>query len=315
MTTVQTGKLAVALHEVEPATLERCRHIREWLYERGVDRATLLVIPARDLHPLAGRSPNVAGWLLERRRTGDSIAQHGFQHPTAGARRNTWSVGLGSSASEFAGMDMRETRRAVDAGWRVLKLAGIDPDGFVAPGYAYTPALREVLRRRFRWWAELLGVRHVELAPHVLARPASTVRNTITAPPLAPASASGLQRSLSRALLRMEAHIEALLPDATLRLDVHPHDFDRPSRVAALDRLLLALVEDRRAITYDELALGSVTSSETIGSSPSSQALGSGTSPEPIRPASSPQAPPQTVMPCEPRGAMTARAGAAQTAA
>ena len=45
----------------------------------------------------------------------------------------------GRRGGEFVGLDDEETRRAVDAGWRVLKLAGIEPDGFVAPAYAYTP--------------------------------------------------------------------------------------------------------------------------------------------------------------------------------
>lgn len=250
MSTKTQRTLALALHEVEPATLERCTEIRGWLSERGIDRATLLVIPARDLHPLAGRSPDVAAWLLERKRHGDSIAQHGFQH---------------SGGAEFARMDPEETRRAVEAGWRVLKLAGIEPDGFVAPGYAYTPALRQALRRRFRWWVELFGVHHVELAPRSVALPEALtpgdtaanlppVRHRLMTPPLAPASASGLRRSLSRALVRVEAQFELLRPQATLRVDLHPNDFDRPSRVAALERLLLTLVEDRRAITYDELA-------------------------------------------------------------
>lgn len=266
MTAGHQRTLALALHEVEPATLERCVQIRQWLSERGIDRATLLVIPARDLHPLAGRSPDVAGWLLERKRSGDSIAQHGFQHPTGSGRR----IGLRTGSGEFARMDAQETRRAVEAGWRVLKLAGIEPDGFIAPGYAYTPALRQALRRRFRWWAELLSVHRVELAPHSCALPAiptvpgsdvgdlaahlPAVRHKIMTPPVAPASPSGLRRSLSRALVRVEAQLELLAPQATLRLDLHPQDFDRPSRVGALERLLLALVEDRRAITYDELA-------------------------------------------------------------
>jgi hypothetical protein len=37
----------------------------------------------------------------------------------------------------------------------VLKLAGIEPRGFVTPGYAYTPALHETLGERFHWWAAL----------------------------------------------------------------------------------------------------------------------------------------------------------------
>jgi hypothetical protein len=38
------------------------------------------------------------------------------------------------------------------------KLDGIEPDGFVAPSYAYTSALRQTLKGRFRWWAGLLRV-------------------------------------------------------------------------------------------------------------------------------------------------------------
>jgi predicted deacetylase len=72
--------LAVALHDIEPATFERCALIRDWLDDHGVGRVTLLVIPARDLHPLAERSPEMVSWLIEREHSGDAIAQHGFQH-------------------------------------------------------------------------------------------------------------------------------------------------------------------------------------------------------------------------------------------
>src|SRR6202034_4349236 len=75
--------IAVALHDVEPATYERCALIRDWLSDHGVERVTLLVIPARDLHPVGERCPEMVEWLCERRRAGDSIAQHGFQHVRA----------------------------------------------------------------------------------------------------------------------------------------------------------------------------------------------------------------------------------------
>ena len=45
----RAGSIAVALHDVEPATFERCALIRDWLSDHGVARATLLVIPAPDL--------------------------------------------------------------------------------------------------------------------------------------------------------------------------------------------------------------------------------------------------------------------------
>ena len=157
---MQPKRVAVALHDIEPATFERCALIRDWLYDHGVDRVTLLVIPARDLHPLGERSPAMRSWLAERRQAGDSIAQHGFQHEQL--RRGAFSGSAMTRvrsvrSAEFVGLDGDETRRAVDAGWRVLKLAGLEPDGFVAPAYAYTPALRRLLPSKFRWWASLCG--------------------------------------------------------------------------------------------------------------------------------------------------------------
>jgi predicted deacetylase len=59
-----TPKLAVALHDVEPATFATCARIREWLANRGVDRVTLLVIPAAGGHPFYDRSVALQGWLL-----------------------------------------------------------------------------------------------------------------------------------------------------------------------------------------------------------------------------------------------------------
>ena len=70
--------IAVALHDVEPATFERCALIRDWLHDHGVDRVTLLVVPAVDLHPLFQRRPDLAAWLLDCRDRGDTVAQHGF---------------------------------------------------------------------------------------------------------------------------------------------------------------------------------------------------------------------------------------------
>ena len=61
-------RIAVALHEIEPATFERCALIGDWLDDHGVDRVTLLVIPARDLlrSPTTSSSPPASGDGLAR---------------------------------------------------------------------------------------------------------------------------------------------------------------------------------------------------------------------------------------------------------
>jgi predicted deacetylase len=274
--------LAVALHDIEPATFERCALIRDWLDDHGVAQVTLLVIPARDLHPLAERSPEMVQWLIERERGGDAIAQHGFQH--LGPRRvGAWrgrTDGMGGLArafgadreTEFVGLDPVETRRAVDAGRRVLKLAGLEPRGFVAPGYAYTPALRETLRERFDWWTALLGLHRAHPAAVRLADSgqAENARRDLLGPPIALSSAGRVRKALSPALLRAGA----LLSGSTLRLDLHPSDLDDPRHMLALEWVLKRTASNRAAVTYEQLAQSTPTGS-TAGPSKSSAAVSS----------------------------------------
>ncbi len=61
-------RLAVVLHDIEPATLGHCALIREWLGDLGVDRATLGIVR---------RSPALALWLDERLAAGDAVAHQG----------------------------------------------------------------------------------------------------------------------------------------------------------------------------------------------------------------------------------------------
>lgn len=143
---VSAGRIAVALHDVEPATFDKCALIRDWLADQGIDRVTLLVIPAADAHPFYQRSPQLEHWLHERRAAGDAIAQHGFHHRPG--RRG-----------EFSGLRLNEAYDRVLAGRRLMALAGLAPTGFVAPAYAYTRGLRHALRYSFDWWASLLRCR------------------------------------------------------------------------------------------------------------------------------------------------------------
>ena len=108
----------------------------------------------------------------------------------------------------------------------MLALAGVQPRGFVAPAYAYTPVLRRELASVFDWWATLLrlvGPERTSLAPAL---------------------------SLSRSALGVRA--AALASGRVLRLDLHPADFDRPRHVLALESVL-AHAKRRTPVTYDDL--------------------------------------------------------------
>lgn len=253
--------LAVALHDVEPATYERCALIRDWLSDHGVDRVTLLVIPARDLHPFHDRRPEMTEWLAERSRAGDSVAQHGLSHVQLrpGPRvREALGHRRTARTAEFVGLDEGETQRAVSAGRRLLKLAGIEPRGFVAPAYAYTPALRVTLREQFEWWAGLWGLHRGPAVPRLLAsRPAASSETggggAPALPRLSPAFGFGQGGAAGRALSPLLVRAGACSAGSTLRLDLHPSDLDRPGHVLALE-WALRRARRRTAVTYDDLA-------------------------------------------------------------
>jgi predicted deacetylase len=228
--------LAVALHDVEPSTFERCALIRDWLDDIGVERVTLLVIPAPQLHPFPARSPALANWLLDRVDAGDAVAQHGLQHrrtrppPRLSRPLRTWQ---GGKAAEYPGLDAQATIASVEAGRNVLTEVGLNPRGFVAPAYAYTAPLREHLGQAFDWWATLLALR-------------GGARTST------PALCFGTSGPLKRAVSPVLVRAGAALSGSVLRLDLHPADFDHPRHVLALERVLKRAGE-RTAVTYDDL--------------------------------------------------------------
>lgn len=218
-------RIAVALHDVEPATFEKCALIRDWLDDLGVPAVTLLVIPAADGHPFYQRSPQLEAWLRERRAAGDAIAQHGFRHARHGHSRGS---------AEFAGLRPGEAHERVLAGRRLMVLAGLEPSGFVAPGYVYTRGLRQALRNSFDWWATQMRCR--------------TSDGYALVPAYGFDSSSRIRCAAASALLRTGAPAARAL----LRLDLHPADFEQPRRVLALERTIRA-AGNRTAVTYDEL--------------------------------------------------------------
>jgi predicted deacetylase len=136
-------------------------------------------------------------------------------------------------AAEYPGLDAAATIASVETGRRVLTEAGLEPRGFVAPGYAYTSALRAHLAARFDWWATLLALRG--------STPAR-------APALCFGTTGPLKRAASPALVRAGA----ALSGKVLRLDLHPADFDHPRHVLALEHVLRR-ARERTPMTYDDL--------------------------------------------------------------
>lgn len=228
------------MHDVEPRSFQRVKQIREWLLDREVGRVTLLVIPAPERHPIGGREPALAAWLRERVAHGDTIAQHGLEHRariTTRWPRRVVSGWRGGDSAEFPGLAPDETAGRVLAGRRLLEELELEPRGFVAPAYAYTRELRNLLRESFDWFADLRGVH--------------TCRGArVKAPALCLGSSTTLKRAFSPAVVRGAARAGAGSP--VMRVDVHPADFDHPGHLATLG-WLLERAAGRDAVTYDDL--------------------------------------------------------------
>jgi len=230
--------LAVALHDVEPRTFARSREIRRWLEQRGIDQVTLLVIPAADLHPIGARAPDLAAWLRRRVACGDAIAQHGLVHRASGTPRwprSALAAWQGGAAAEFPGLPPEDAARRVAAGRKLLHEIELDPRGFVAPGYAYTRALRGILTQSHDWFADIRTVRFHDAEIHAHA--------------LCMGSSTKLKRALSPPIIRAAARTTG----EVMRIDIHPADFDQPGHIRTLETLLTRAA-GRTPITYDNLS-------------------------------------------------------------
>jgi len=232
-------RIAVTIHDVEPATFGRVALVRDWLDDHGIDRATLLVVPAPDLHPLGDRDDGLVDWLAERRGRGDAIAQHGLRDSCGWRTGRSALARRPRSDAEFAVLDAGETHRAVESGWRILRLAGLEPSGFVAPAYAYTPELHATLPRRFAWWAGTTRVYH----------PGGPARGIATGHVLALSAAGRVRRLTAPTVLRARA----AMAGNVLRLDLKPSDLESRRHVAAVERVLLG-ARGRTPVTLDEVA-------------------------------------------------------------
>ena len=111
--------------------------------------------------------------------------------------------------------------------------------GFVAPGYAYTRALRETLAEQFEWFADLRGIR-------------MRSGDGVDSPALCLGTSSALKRVLSPAIVRAAAARGRAGSHPVMRIDVHPADFDLRGHVATLEALL-ERAADWEPVTYDEL--------------------------------------------------------------
>lgn len=240
--------MTVEIHDVSAATMPQVERIRAALEGVGVDRGSLLVVPAWEDErgrrwPLR-RDPAAAAWLRERRREGWEVVLHGLTHrapqppedPLDAWLDRWWSRGQ----DEFARLDEPEARRRLREGREVLREAGVPPAGFVAPVWRQSPGTRLALRTLgFRFTADLGAVHLLTPAGPAVSSPALTF------------AAPDPVLDLGKRAAMLGAEV-AGIGSSLLRVAVHPEDLRRDGLLEHIVGRVRRLLRHRRLVTYEE---------------------------------------------------------------
>jgi len=235
--------LAVSMHDVAPATWERCQRVLTAVREVADIPVTLLVVPA--YHGQCSAQLAFEAQMTARLRRGDELALHGYFHcdpqaPTGlvdWLRRRVYTV-----EGEFAALCEREACERIHLGQRWFAANGWPLSGFVAPAWLLSQGAWLALRtNRDLLYTTTLTRLH-------LLQPADSLRA-----PCLTYSTRSAARTLG-SLLWNSVLARSTAPLPLVRLGLHPDDADDAAVRRSWQRCLARLLEDRRAVTKAEFA-------------------------------------------------------------
>jgi len=236
--------LCISLHDVAPATLADCARILVFLDDLYLCPVAFLVIPEFHGTGRVDRDRRFMSFIESRILRGDEIVLHGYRHEeiaTSGRGPRAWLARrLGTDPrAEFANLRFEAARTRLLHGLAILRAAGWQPSGFVAPDWLMSGGTCDAL--------EDLPLRYYS------TRDAVTLlgsQQRITAPTLtfgAPAAPGGASWwSWLRALARLHA------ANPILRIALHPTD-QRDPAFEQFWRNLRLRIDDRLVITEDQV--------------------------------------------------------------
>ena len=241
--------LVVSIHDVAPAT---AAETRSWLADLdglGV-RAALLIVPGPWRGAALSDAPEYGAELRRASDAGHELALHGWCHTAqpGGTRSRRLTGGIAArGAGEFWTLDAAEARTRIDQGLAALRRAGIEPEGFVPPGYLASPGTQQALTQSgLRYWTSHFGI-------HDLG---AGVRYNVVALSHRPAMDADGRPFGERSGNYLIEHSPQWFTryGRPLRLALHPDDLRRPGlRDTTLRAIERALKFGARAMTYREL--------------------------------------------------------------
>jgi hypothetical protein len=235
--------LAVSLHDVAPATWERCARVLAAVREVADIPVTLLVVPA--YHGQCSAQPAFEARLTERLQRGDELALHGYFHcdPQVPCGLVDWfRRRVYTREGEFAALCQREACERIHLGQRWFAANGWPLAGFVAPAWLLGAGAWSALRAN----QDLL---YTSTLTRLHLLPAAVSQR---APCLTYSTRSGWRRLCS--LAWNAGLVRAATSVPLVRLGLHPSDAEDRSVLRSWQRCLGRLLEDRRAVTKEQYA-------------------------------------------------------------
>ena len=213
----------VSIHDVSPAFTQEVEDALAMCHAVGVKPA-LLVVPNFHGTWELGRYPKFEARLRELQAQGHEIFLHGFFHKAgmpsgasegrpSPARRFFAQKVVSAGEAEFADIGWSEGDRRMDEGEAVLRRAGLDIDGFVAPAWSMASWVPTMLRER--------GYRYTEDHFHVYDPKGGTSRRSVV---LNFASRTPARLWSSVAFCRVARPARRLVP---ARIALHPGDMKK----------------------------------------------------------------------------------------
>jgi uncharacterized protein len=240
---VNAARLVISVHDIAPASATQSRYWLTELDRRGVP-ASLLIIPGRWRSQRLSAHTAFAGYLRERAAGGDDLVQHGWNHaagPDAAGWRASAERVLARGAGEFAALSHAAAELRLLAGRRILQDAGLETDGFTAPGWLHSSGTMTALcALGYRYTTDHMGL--IDLR-----------RNRRIIGPALSHRAGGAGERVAARLVEHAAPMMARF-GCLVRIALHPDDLSRDelrsATLAAIDHCLALGVQ---TTTYREL--------------------------------------------------------------
>jgi predicted deacetylase len=217
------------MHDVAPATWQRCSYLLDALREVAAFPATLLIVPHYHHGVPAGDDPAFLEAMDDCIASGDELVLHGLYHqdqvPTSGAfdliKRHYYTAGEG----EFATLSQEDARQRIEAGLELFRKQAWDVSGFVAPAWLASPGTWAALDDTALEYTTTLGGLHL-----------LHDRGSVKSQSLVYSARSRWRRVVSYAVV--EAVALHLRRAPLVRFGLHPVDAEYPSVVRHWQSLL-----------------------------------------------------------------------------